>query len=56
MILGSLGGIGLVIGPIGLLWLNMRRDALRADVKRNANAMAGRIVIGQLGPIRPPWR
>lgn len=36
VILGSLGGIGLIIGPVGLLWLNMRRDALRADVSQNA--------------------
>jgi citrate/tricarballylate utilization protein len=36
VILGSLGGIGLIIGPIGLLWLNLRRDALRADIKQNA--------------------
>lgn len=36
VILGSLGGIGLIVGPVGLLWLNMRRDALRADVKQNA--------------------
>lgn len=27
VILGTLGGIGLVIGPTGLLWLNFRRDA-----------------------------
>ncbi len=32
VILGSLGGIGLIIGPIGLLWLNFKRDALRTDV------------------------
>ena len=36
VILGSLGGIGMIIGPVGLLWLNMRRDALRADVSQNA--------------------
>jgi citrate/tricarballylate utilization protein len=36
VILGSLGGIGLIIGPIGLLWLNLKRDALRADVTQNA--------------------
>jgi citrate/tricarballylate utilization protein len=36
VILGSLGGIGLIVGPIGLLWLNLKRDALRADVKQNA--------------------
>jgi citrate/tricarballylate utilization protein len=36
VILGSLGGIGLIFGPVGLLWLNLRRDTLRADVKQNA--------------------
>lgn len=36
VILGTLGGIGLIIGPVGLLWLNLRRNALRADVKQNA--------------------
>ncbi len=36
VILGSLGGVGLIFGPVGLLWLNLRRDALRADVKQNA--------------------
>lgn len=32
VVLGSLGGIGLIVGPIGLLWLNLKRDALRTDV------------------------
>lgn len=36
VILGSLGGVGLIVGPIGLLWLNMRRDSVRADVSQNA--------------------
>jgi citrate/tricarballylate utilization protein len=36
VILGSLGGIGLIVGPIGLLWLNLQRHGLRADVKQNA--------------------
>ena len=31
VILGTLGGIGLIVGPSGLLWLNMRRDAQRSD-------------------------
>lgn len=31
VILGSLGGIGLVIGPVGLLWLNLRRDPQHGD-------------------------
>jgi citrate/tricarballylate utilization protein len=31
VILGSLGGIGLIVGPIGLFRLMMKRDALRSD-------------------------
>jgi citrate/tricarballylate utilization protein len=36
VILGSLGGIGLIIGPVGLLRLNLKRDAQRADPGQNA--------------------
>jgi citrate/tricarballylate utilization protein len=36
VILGTLGGIGLIIGPVGLLLLNFKRDPLRSDVKQNA--------------------
>jgi citrate/tricarballylate utilization protein len=31
VILGSVGGIGLVVGPIGLLWLNINRDPKHGD-------------------------
>ncbi|MEI6116520.1 MAG: tricarballylate utilization 4Fe-4S protein TcuB [Burkholderiales bacterium] len=31
VILGTLGGIGLIIGPLGLLWLNLRRAPLHGD-------------------------
>lgn len=31
VILGTLGGVGLIVGPIGLLWLRSRRDPLLAD-------------------------
>ena len=31
VILGTLGGIGLVIGPIGLLYLNLQRDPVHGD-------------------------
>lgn len=34
VILGTLGGIGLVIGPIGLLYLNIKRHPLHGDVKQ----------------------
>ncbi len=36
VILGTLGGIGLIVGPVGLLWLNWRRSALRSDASQNA--------------------
>lgn len=31
VILGSLGGIGLLVGPAGLLWLNLNRHPLHGD-------------------------
>jgi citrate/tricarballylate utilization protein len=31
VILGTLGGIGLLVGPAGLLWLNLRRDPAHGD-------------------------
>ena len=31
VMLGTLGGIGLLIGPAGLLWLNLRRDPSAGD-------------------------
>lgn len=31
VLLGTAGGIGLVIGPAGLLWLNLRRHPLQGD-------------------------
>ncbi|MDE2260074.1 MAG: tricarballylate utilization 4Fe-4S protein TcuB [Betaproteobacteria bacterium] len=31
VVLGSLGGIGLLIGPCGLLWLNLLRDPVPGD-------------------------
>jgi citrate/tricarballylate utilization protein len=36
VVLGSLGGIGLIIGPLGLLWLNLRRDGQRGDGSQKA--------------------
>ena len=32
VLLGMLGGIGLLVGPAGLLWLNLRRDPKTADL------------------------
>ncbi len=31
MLLGTAGGIGLLIGPAGLLWLNLKRHPLQGD-------------------------
>jgi len=35
VILGTVGGLGLVVGPIGLLWLKGRRDPELADPAQN---------------------
>jgi citrate/tricarballylate utilization protein len=32
VLLGTVGGIGLLVGPAGLLWLNLRRHPLHGDV------------------------
>jgi citrate/tricarballylate utilization protein len=34
VLLGTAGGIGLLIGPAGLLWLNLRRDPNTADLSQ----------------------
>jgi hypothetical protein len=34
VILGVLGGIGLLVGPAGLLWLNFRRDPEHGDANQ----------------------
>ncbi|MBG9390674.1 tricarballylate utilization 4Fe-4S protein TcuB [Caenimonas aquaedulcis] len=34
VILGTLGGIGLLVGPAGLLWLNLRRAPQHGDAKQ----------------------
>jgi citrate/tricarballylate utilization protein len=36
VVLGTLGGLGLVVGPAGLLWLDRRRDAEVADPGQRA--------------------
>lgn len=35
VMLGSLGGIGLLLGPAGLLWLKSRRNSLLVDQRQN---------------------
>lgn len=34
VILGTLGGIGLLIGPAGLFWLNIKRNSLQTDERQ----------------------
>jgi citrate/tricarballylate utilization protein len=36
VLLGTVGGVGLLIGPVGLLWLNVRRNPERGDGAQNA--------------------
>ncbi|HSD55489.1 MAG TPA: tricarballylate utilization 4Fe-4S protein TcuB [Burkholderiales bacterium] len=36
VVLGTVGGIGLLIGPAGLLWLNLRRHPLHGDPAQHA--------------------
>ncbi|MDB5758141.1 MAG: 4Fe-4S ferredoxin, iron-sulfur binding protein [Burkholderia sp.] len=34
VLLGTVGGIGLLIGPAGLLWLNLRRHPAQGDIRQ----------------------
>ena len=34
VLLGTAGGIGLLIGPAGLFWLNLRRNSVQGDVQQ----------------------
>jgi citrate/tricarballylate utilization protein len=34
VVLGALGGLGLIVGPLGLLWLNLRRAPAAGDAKQ----------------------
>ncbi len=34
VLLGTLGGVGLLVGPAGLLWLNLRRSPLHGDARQ----------------------
>ncbi|MFA6267016.1 MAG: tricarballylate utilization 4Fe-4S protein TcuB [Pseudolabrys sp.] len=40
VLLGTVGGIGLILGPAGLYWLSRRRDPLLTDAKRQGMAAA----------------
>ncbi|SDV47206.1 tricarballylate utilization 4Fe-4S protein TcuB [Chitinasiproducens palmae] len=34
VLLGTAGGVGLILGPAGLLWLNLKRNAERSDMRQ----------------------
>ncbi|MGO4329039.1 tricarballylate utilization 4Fe-4S protein TcuB [Cupriavidus sp. 2TAF22] len=34
VLLGTAGGVGLIVGPFGLLWLNLHRDPNRSDLRQ----------------------
>ncbi|HEY4068342.1 MAG TPA: tricarballylate utilization 4Fe-4S protein TcuB [Burkholderiaceae bacterium] len=36
VLLGCAGGLGLVVGPLGLLWLNLKRDPVKSDAPQRA--------------------
>jgi citrate/tricarballylate utilization protein len=36
VLLGTAGGLGLLVGPAGLLWLNLRRDPAKSDTQQRA--------------------
>jgi len=40
VVLGTLGGIGLLIGPVGLYWLKRRRDTAIVDIKQDSMDMS----------------
>ena len=35
VLLGTVGGVGLLVGPAGLLWLNLKRHPLQGDAAQN---------------------
>lgn len=67
VLLGTLGGVGLVIGPAGLLWLNLRRAADHGDAKQRpmdrafialllATSVTGLgLLAGRDGALMPVW-
>ncbi len=57
VILGSLGGLGLVIGPIGLLWLNLNRDpqAWRSRAARHGPRLHPAAAAGQRHRLRASY-
>src|SRR5690606_809817 len=59
VLLGSLGGIGLLIGPAGLLWLNLRRDPRHGDAAQrpmDRGFMALLLLVSATGLSLLAWR
>ena len=59
VLLGTAGGIGLVIGPAGLLWLNLRRNPAQGDVAQrpmDRGFIALLLIISVTGLALLAWR
>ena len=55
VLLGTAGGIGLLVGPVGLLWLNLRRNPEQGDSAQNPMDR-GFIALLLLTSRVPAWR
>ena len=66
VLLGTLGGVGLLVGPAGLLWLNVRRDPEAGDVRQRPmdrafiallllTSATGLALLGWRGSAGMPW-
>ena len=49
MLLGTIGGIGLIIGPAGLFWLNLKRHPDHGDVSTRPMDRAFIALLGLCG-------
>ncbi len=59
VLLGTAGGVGLVVGPAGLLWLNLRRDPRVADAAQQGmdrGFIALLLLTGATGLALLAWR
>jgi citrate/tricarballylate utilization protein len=59
VLLGAAGGVGLLIGPAGLLWLNLRRDPAHGDLKQrpmDRGFLALLLLVGASGLALLAWR
>ncbi|KZF83186.1 tricarballylate utilization protein B, partial [Salmonella enterica subsp. enterica serovar Tennessee] len=53
VMLGTLGGIGLLIGPAGLLWLNLRRSPLHGGARPKTLGRGLFLLLFFTSPTRP---